>query len=48
MILTAGQANCRLIISVETGESTKEISVASDELASLAVSLTEQVNTFKV
>jgi methyl-accepting chemotaxis protein len=34
-------------ISIQTGESTKEISSASDELAALAVELTDQVKSFK-
>jgi methyl-accepting chemotaxis protein len=35
-------------ISIETGESTTEISAASEELATLASDLTEQVKAFKV
>jgi methyl-accepting chemotaxis protein len=34
-------------ISIATGESTKEISSASNELAALAVELTNQVQSFK-
>jgi methyl-accepting chemotaxis protein len=42
------QASDISLISIETGESAKQISAASDELAHLAVDLSEQVKTFKV
>jgi methyl-accepting chemotaxis protein len=42
------QASNISLISIETGESTKEINAASNELANLAVDLSEQVKAFKI